>query len=108
MPISSAASGSSRSDFHATTRPRGVDEIHRAEHEQEHDERRVVVAVERADVQPREVPVVDAGNAVRAAREVVVPRQAEDRDAVAVLHDGNEELPEEEGDDREVVAEQTP
>ena len=59
-------------------------------------------------MQAGEVPVVDVGNAVRAAGDVVSPGQPEERDAIPVLHDCDEELEEEQRDDCEVVADEAP
>ena len=87
-------------------RARLVDEIHDEEREHEDDERGVEVPLQRADLEAAEVEVVDVRDAVRPAGDVEVARQAEERDRVAVLIDGDEELQEEERDDREVVADE--
>ena len=79
-----------------------------AEHDEEEDERDVVVALQRLELVAEEVERVDVRDPVRPVGDVVVLGQAEERDRLAVVGDGDEELAEEERHDRQVVADEPP
>jgi hypothetical protein len=75
--------------------------------EGERDQGDEVVARRRPHLVAEEVQRVDVVDPVRRAREVDVA-EVREPDRVRVVHEHDERLPEEEGHDREVVAEQTP
>ena len=92
-------------------RPAGarlVQQVEADEHEREHDERQPEVALRRTELDPEDLHRVEARDPIRAAGEVrgrVVPGQ---RDPVRIRGQDDEDLREEQGDDREVVADQAP
>ena len=105
IPISSAASGSSRSDRQARPVRESSSEVEPRSRRRTRRARRRSSRGPTWIVQPEGVEVVDAGDPVRAAGEVDRGVEARRRDPVGVRDERDERLAEEERDDREVVPE---